>query len=100
MFVGVNLTFFPIHFLGLAGMPRRYSDYPDSLTYWNAVARIGSLVSVVSVLLLLFIIWEAFSRHRPAISRNYVRTSIEITHSFPPITHRYASVPTIVLRKS
>ena len=100
IFVGVNLTFFPMHFLGLAGIPRRYSDYPDGFTYWNAVARMGSLVSVVSVLLLLFIIWEAFSSHRPAISRNYVRTRIEITHSFPPMTHSYASVPNIVLRKS
>jgi cytochrome c oxidase subunit 1 len=55
IFVGVNLTFFPIHFLGLAGIPRRYSDYPDTFSMWNVVARIGSLVSVVSVLIFIFI---------------------------------------------
>jgi len=100
IFVGVNLTFFPMHFLGLAGIPRRYSDYPDGFTFWNSVARIGSLVSVISVLGFLFIIWEAFSRQRPVISSNYIRTRVEMTHSFPPMNHRYASVPGVILAKS
>lgn len=97
IFVGVNLTFFPIHFLGLAGMPRRYSDYPDQYLFWNSVARIGSLVTTISVMLLLFIIWEAVAAHRPALCVNTSTTSIEWTHSFPPLNHRYPSTPILTI---
>nr|YP_010406814.1 cytochrome c oxidase subunit I [Labidocera rotunda]URC16615.1 cytochrome c oxidase subunit 1 [Labidocera rotunda] len=96
MFVGVNLTFFPMHFLGLAGMPRRYSDYPDSYMYWNVVASVGSIISVVSVMFFLFILWESFVSHRPAIASNYRATSLEMTHTFPPLNHSYASIPAVV----
>jgi cytochrome c oxidase subunit 1 len=56
-FLGVNLTFFPMHFLGLAGMPRRIPDYPDAYAGWNSVASFGSYVSVCSVLLFLVIVY-------------------------------------------
>merc|ERR1719147_487184 len=95
IFVGVNMTFFPMHFLGLAGIPRRYSDFPDRFIYRNVFSRVGSIISTVSVIFFLFILWEALVRHRPAISRNHLRTSLELIHSFPPINHRYTSIPVV-----
>merc|ERR1739842_259964 len=97
IFIGVNLTFFPMHFLGLAGIPRRYSDYPERFILWNVVARIGSIVSVVSVLYFLFILWEALVSHRPALSSIHISTRIELMHSFPPMNHRYTSIPVITI---
>jgi heme/copper-type cytochrome/quinol oxidase subunit 1 len=56
-FIGVNLTFFPMHFLGLAGMPRRIPDYPDAYAGWNAVATYGSYITTVSALFFFYIIY-------------------------------------------
>ncbi len=57
-FVGVNVTFFPMHFLGLAGMPRRISDYPDAFAGWNLVSSYGSILSVLSLLIFIFAVIE------------------------------------------
>lgn len=59
-FVGVNLTFFPMHFLGLAGMPRRIPDYPDAYLGWNQVASIGSNITFYGLIFFFFIIWVSF----------------------------------------
>ena len=56
-FLGVNITFFPMHFLGLAGMPRRIPDYPDAYSGWNAIASFGSYVSALSALLFFYIVY-------------------------------------------
>lgn len=93
IFLGVNLTFFPIHFLGLAGMPRRYSDFPDAYFVWNFVARIGSLISLVGVIYFFGILWEAFVRHRGVLIIISSESSVELRHSSPPINHRYERCP-------
>ena len=95
IFVGVNMTFFPMHFLGLAGMPRRYSDYPDLFVAWNLVARVGSIISVLAVLYFLLILWESLVSQRPSICSKSISTSLELAHSFPPITHSYRRCPKI-----
>jgi cytochrome c oxidase subunit 1 len=89
MFVGVNLTFFPQHFLGLSGMPRRYSDYPDSYLYWNLVSSFGALISLIATFLFVYIVWEGAVRGRRIIDGVAIRRSVEWNHSFPPEDHTF-----------
>nr|ALQ33085.1 cytochrome oxidase subunit 1 [Allantus xanthopygus] len=93
MFMGVNLTFFPQHFLGLNGMPRRYSDFPDAFLTWNSISSIGSIISFISVLYFMFIIWESLSSQRQMIFSSHLTPSIEWKQEFPPSDHSFIEIP-------
>ncbi len=96
-FVGVNLIFFPQHFLGLAGMPRRYVDYPDAFAGWNLVSSVGSYISGIGVLIFLFGLAEAFAKKRRAANNPWGpgATTLEWTLSSPPPFHQYEVLPQI-----
>jgi cytochrome c oxidase subunit 1 len=96
-FFGVNLTFFPMHFLGLAGMPRRYVDYPDAFAGWNMVASIGSFVSAAGAIIFLVVIAEAFISRRRAESNPWGEgaTTLEWQVASPPPYHTYETLPKI-----
>ena len=97
MFIGANLTFFPQHFLGLAGMPRRYADYPDAYAGWNYVSSIGSYISVVGVAVFLLCIAMAFARKQKAGDNPWGvgATTLEWTLPSPPAFHSFEKLPRI-----
>jgi len=95
IFIGVNITFFPQHFLGMNGMPRRYSDYPDAYTTWNIVSSLGRYISLIAVIIFRIIIWERISRNHPLIN-NFIHSSgIEWLINNPPSDHTYSELTLI-----
>ena len=96
-FVGVNVTFFPQHFLGLAGMPRRIPDYPDAYSGWNMVSSVGSYISAAGALLFLFIVWRIFTRGAPCPDNPWGEgaTTLEWTLSSPPPFHSFEDLPEV-----
>ena len=96
-FIGVNITFFPQHFLGLAGMPRRISDYPDAYAGWNEISSIGSYISAVGILLFIFIVFQTLTSGRK-VEANYWgegATTLEWTVPSPAPHHTHEELPEI-----
>ena len=96
-FIGVNLVFFPQHFLGMAGMPRRYADYPDAFAGWNFVSSLGSYLSGLGVLIFLTCTINAFMKKRKAADNPWGDSAdtLEWTLSSPPPFHQYNTLPQI-----
>jgi cytochrome c oxidase subunit 1 len=97
LFIGVNLTFFPQHFLGLAGMPRRYIDYPDAYALWNFWSSIGAYIAGIGTLVFLYTVYDAFARKRLAGDNPWGvgATTLEWTLPSPPPFHSYETLPRI-----
>ena len=72
-FIGVNVTFFPMHFLGLAGMPRRIPDYPDAFLMFNRIASYGSYISALSSIFFFYVVFVAFSSGKRVVNKNTLR---------------------------
>ena len=96
-FIGVNLIFFPQHFLGLAGMPRRIVDYPDVYAGWNMVSSIGAAVTALGLVVFLFLLWRTFTAGAkcPANPWGEHATPLEWTLSSPPPFHQFEQLPQI-----
>jgi cytochrome c oxidase subunit 1 len=96
-FVGANILFFPMHFLGLAGMPRRYADYPDAFAGWNFVSSMGSYIFGLGLLVFLYGIVVAFRRKEVAGANPWGEgaTTLEWTLTSPLPFHQFEELPKI-----
>jgi cytochrome c oxidase subunit 1 len=96
-FIGVNIVFFPQHFLGLAGMPRRIADYPDAFRDWNHISSIGSYVSALGMIVFFVGVAYAFIRKEKAADNPWGpgATTLEWTLSSPPPFHQFEKLPLI-----
>jgi len=95
-FVGVNLIFFPQHFLGLRGMPRRYSDYPDYYRFWNLISSLGILIVLVRLCLFIYILIERFVEKKVVISRELYFSRIEWNNFLPSRDHSHLIIRVVV----
>ena len=109
LFIGVNVTFFPQHFLGLQGMPRRISDYPDAFAGWNLISSFGSIISVIATWLFLYILYvqlteSKYTSRYPWLTPQFysdilqvllsrVYNSLEWALNSPPKPHAFTSLP-------
>jgi cytochrome c oxidase subunit 1 len=96
-FVGVNLTFFPQHFLGVAGMPRRIPDYPDAFAGWNMVSSIGSYISLAGTVVFLVVVWRTFTSGAKCAANPWGEgaTTLEWSVPSPAPFHTFESPPRV-----
>ena len=98
-FIGVNLTFFPMHFSGLAGMPRRIPDYPDAYGGWNSVSSMGAYLSVGAAVFFVFVVAKAFlagkKNSKPNPWNNKWANTLEWSVSSPPPFHTFDKLPKV-----
>ncbi|MEZ0497122.1 cytochrome c oxidase subunit I [Sphingomonas sp. IW22] len=96
-FVGVNVLFFPMHFLGLQGMPRRYPDYPDAYAHWNHIASVGYAIMAVGVVIFLVNVFYSLLAGKKAEGNPWGEgaTTLEWTLSSPPPFHQFETLPVI-----
>ena len=96
-FIGVNVLFFPMHFLGQDGMPRRYPDYPDAFAYWNHIASLGYAVMAAGMAFFFANILWSFLRGARAAANPWGEgaTTLEWTLSSPPPYHQFETLPRI-----
>jgi cytochrome c oxidase subunit 1 len=94
-FVGTNIIFFPQHFLGLQGMPRRYVDYPASFAGWNKVSSIGYVIMAASMAVFAALLVEAAIRRRRGVANPWGEgaTTLEWTLPSPPPYHQFNELP-------
>jgi len=113
LFIGVNLTFFPQHFLGLSGFPRRYYDYPDAYAGWNSISSFGSIISLVAVFIFIYVLYRLFTDnaiitlpaywnspeffHHSSDTISLPVSSLEWSHASPPSFHTYEELPYVVV---
>jgi cytochrome c oxidase subunit I len=96
-FLGVNLTFFPQHFLGLAGMPRRIPDYPDAFAGWNFVSSVGSFIAGASAFFFVYVIYKTLTAGEKCPDNPWGEgaTTLEWTVSSPPPFHTFEDLPVV-----
>ena len=96
-FIGANVLFFPQHFLGLAGMPRRYADYPDGFAFWNKVSSYGSYITALGTLFFFIGVFVALARKQKVGDNPWGvgATTLEWTLPSPPPFHQFETLPRI-----
>ena len=96
IFLGVNITFLPQHYIGLNGMPRRYWDYNSAYSVWNKVSSVGSIITAIRVSVFIYIIIDALVKKKIALVNSTYPTNHEWLENYPPIDHRHNEIPQLI----